>query len=88
MKHGRIVEHGTYQELMARGVDFRAELDEGQAPQLSEPAPDDLLDSVDAAPVHVQASPPSANGTVSNGMHEAAHETDVAEGRRESRSSW
>ena len=29
MKGGRIVEHGTYKELLARGVDFHAALDEG-----------------------------------------------------------
>jgi len=40
MKGGRIVEHGTYKELLDRGVDFHAELGDGgqQTPQLS-PAP-------------------------------------------------
>lgn len=36
MKGGRIVEHGTYRELLDRGVDFHAELGDGQqTPQLS-----------------------------------------------------
>ena len=40
MKGGRIVEHGTYKDLLDRGVDFHAELGDGgqQTPQLS-PAP-------------------------------------------------
>ena len=40
MKGGRIVEHGTYKELLDRGVDFHSELGDGgqQTPQLS-PAP-------------------------------------------------
>ena len=37
MKGGHIVEHGTYKELLDRGVDFHAELGDGgqQTPQLS-----------------------------------------------------
>ena len=71
MKHGRIVEHGTYQELLARGVDFHAEV-EGQALQLSVPATDGP-DSVPAASEPVQAHPAAANGTTSNGVHGSAH---------------
>ncbi len=69
MKHGRIVEHGTYQELLARGVDFHAEVEEGQVPQLSEPAAD-LSDSSQPVIAPVQSSPAAANGAVSNGEHE------------------
>ncbi len=70
MKHGRVVEHGTYQELLARGVDFHAEVEEVQAPQFSEPAmeaPDDGQPVVG----QVQGSPAAeANGAASTGEHE------------------
>ena len=70
MKHGRIVEHGTYEELLARGVDFHAEVEEGQAPQLGEPAAD-VSDSSHSVVGQAQGSPAAAaNGAVSNGVHE------------------
>ena len=40
MSSGRIVQYGTYQELLERGVDFHAELGDGlQTPQQLSPAP-------------------------------------------------
>ena len=39
MNGGRIVQYGTYQELLAQGVDFNAELGDGlQTPQQLSPA--------------------------------------------------
>ena len=71
MKHGRIVEHGTYQELLARGVDFHAEVEEAQARQVSEAAAD-MSDSGQPGTDPVQGSPAAANGVISNGVHEPA----------------
>ena len=61
MKHGRIVEHGTYRELLARGVDFHAEVEEGQPQQHSETAMDAPDDGEPVAEM-VQGSPAAANG--------------------------
>ena len=71
MKHGRIVEHGTYQELLARGVDFHAEVEEAQARQVSEAAAD-MSDSGQPGTDPVQGSPAAANGVISNGRARAS----------------
>ena len=68
MKHGRIVEHGTYQELSARGVDFYAEVEEGGGSQLK--APDDDTDDGPGASEREETSLALANGT--NGEHKAS----------------
>ena len=65
MKHGRIVEHGTYEELVARGVDFRAEVEASPA---ADAAPKHVDDDDRADADSTQANPAAANGATSNGQ--------------------
>jgi hypothetical protein len=64
MKHGRIVEHGTYQDLVARGIDFRVEVAHaqpaGSSPTASASEPD--IDNAPAVANDTQASSATPKG--------------------------
>ena len=55
MKNGRIVEHGTYQDLVARGVDFSAEVAHAQ-PAKSTPVMLGSEPAVDHAPANLDGT--------------------------------
>ena len=67
MQHGRIVEHGTFRDLLARGVDFHAELDDGQPTEPAVPSTPEALGGPTASPARTPVSSAVAGSTASSG---------------------
>ena len=67
MKHGQVVEHGTYRELLARGVDFHAELDGPQPAEPTTPSTPKAPDMPDASPAGTPVTSATADSTGSSG---------------------
>ena len=67
LKHGRIVEHGTYRELRARGVTFRDELQDAVSAKPTMPSAPHMLEGTSAAPAGGPIQAAMRDDTVSNG---------------------
>ena len=63
MKHGRVVEHGTYRELLARGIDFHAELADAHPVEPDEPSTPKAPDGLSVSPAKTPADNSAAAGS-------------------------